>query len=154
MIDQSLEPPDVLLGRLDAVVDERPRVGVHTFPRGAERLLELGELLLEVGLAVLEEADPHLLRQVPEEGEARLEAVGVVHGAVLELLEEERLALRGDLVDLARALVRPAAGACAVGDGLAHGAAFGVELLAGALLDHPASPSRFRHGYREPYETA
>ena len=94
-----------MLGGLGAVLDQRAGVDVEVLAGGPHPVG--GQAPGQLGPAALEEGQPGLGGQVAGEGQAEAEAPGVVGAGRLvgvEELLEERPALVGDPVDLARAL--------------------------------------------------
>ncbi len=102
-LDQALEPRDVGFGGVAPVLHQRERVVVDPLARGAERVLDGGQTVLQERAPPFEQADPRLRGQVLEEREAHAEARvlgGVVVRRLLQQLEEELLALLGHAVDV------------------------------------------------------
>src|SRR5665213_2795549 len=104
-IDEPVEPGDVVLGRLGAVLDERTGVDVQAVARGPYEIG--GQAPGQLGPATLEEREAGRGREVAGESEAEPETAGVVGAgrllALQQLLDQGR-ALVGDPVDLARPL--------------------------------------------------
>ena len=102
-LDQAFEPRDVGFGGVAPVLHQRERVVVDPFARGAQRVLDGRQTILQERAPPFEQADPRLRRQVLEEREAHAEARvlgGVVVRCLLQQLEEELLALLGHAVDV------------------------------------------------------
>ena len=107
-VDEAVEPRDVVLGRLGAVLDERAGVVVEAAPGGAS--LIVGETAGQLRPTPLEQGEAGLGREVTCEREAQREAASVVRtGGFLRVEElfEQLAAVVGDPVDLARPLGRP-----------------------------------------------
>src|SRR4029453_4733243 len=101
--DEAIQPGDVLLGGLAAVLHQRERVGVGALTGCRERCGDGREPLLEVGAPSFQQADPGVGRQVLEEREADPESVVLGGGLGAGLLEkslEQLLTLLGDAVDV------------------------------------------------------
>ena len=101
-LDEAVEPGDVVLGGLGAVLDQRARVDVEAVSGGPGPVN--GQAPGELGTTTLEEAQSGLGGEVPGEGQPETEAPGVVGAGRLvgveELLEQLPAAV-GDPVHLA-----------------------------------------------------
>ena len=114
-LDQAVEPGDVVLGRLGAVLDERTGVDVEALARGPHQVG--GEPTGQLGPPALEQGQAGRRGQVAGEGQAQAEAAGVVGARrllALEELLEQRPTGVGDPVHLAGPL-RPERGTRAPG---------------------------------------
>src|SRR6266508_3832510 len=101
--DEAIQPGDILLGGLAAVLHQRERVRVEALTGSRERCGDGREPFLEVGAPALQQADPGIGRQVLEEREADPEPVvlgGGLGACLLQQSLEELLAFLGDAVDV------------------------------------------------------
>src|SRR4029450_7693042 len=67
-LDQAVEPGDVLLGRVLTVLYQRKRVRVLHCGGAAQRGLDRGQTLLQIGAPALKQPDARLRGEVLEEG--------------------------------------------------------------------------------------
>src|SRR4051794_8196120 len=121
--DQFLDPPDLALGRLEAVPGELLGVRVEPFPRAGHARPDAVRTLLEPAATPLEDAQAHLGVGLPEEREVDAEVLVLPRrGAGLaEQVGEALLAVGGELVDDLAALAGEGRGVGQVGVGLVLG---------------------------------
>src|SRR6266545_4706546 len=101
--DEAIQPGDILLGGLAAVLHQRERVRVEALTGSRERCGDGREPFLEVGAPALQQADPGIGRQVLEEREADPEPVvlgGGLGACLLQQSLEELLAFLGGARDV------------------------------------------------------
>src|SRR5664280_2029033 len=114
-LDESVEPGDVVLGGLGAVLDQRAGVDVETLAGRSGPVG--GQAPVQLGPTALEQSEPGLGGEIAGEGEPESETPGVVGADRLfgvDQLFEQCASLFGDPVLLAGSLGAPG-GACPSG---------------------------------------